>query len=75
MTIYARSLGIGSRWKSKQQLTQSRSSRCNSLSCIGEGGVRSPALPYGTFFEMHEHRIVVIACFHGRRNPRRWQVR
>ena len=31
--------------------------------------------PYGIFFEMHEHRIVVIACFHSRRNPRRWQVR
>ena len=36
-------------------------------------GVRR--FPYGIFFEMHEHRIVVIACFHSRRNPRRWQVR
>ena len=36
-------------------------------------GVRR--FPYGMFFEMHEHRIVVIACSHGRRNPRRWQVR
>jgi plasmid stabilization system protein ParE len=31
--------------------------------------------PYGIFFEVQEHRIVVIACFHGRRNPRRWQSR
>ena len=31
--------------------------------------------PYGIFFEVQEHRIVVIACFHGRRNPRRWQLR
>jgi plasmid stabilization system protein ParE len=31
--------------------------------------------PYGIFFEVQEHRIVVIACFHGRRNPRRWQTR
>jgi len=31
--------------------------------------------PYGMFFEVQEHRIVVIACFHGRRNPRRWQSR
>ena len=31
--------------------------------------------PYGIFFEMQEHRILVIACFHGRRNPRRWQSR
>jgi plasmid stabilization system protein ParE len=31
--------------------------------------------PYGIFFEVQEYRIVVIACFHGRRNPRRWQSR
>jgi plasmid stabilization system protein ParE len=33
-------------------------------------GVRR--FPYGIFFEAQEHRI---ACFHGRRNPRRWQSR
>jgi plasmid stabilization system protein ParE len=36
-------------------------------------GVRR--FPYGIFFEVQEHRIVVIACFHGKRNPQRWQVR
>lgn len=36
-------------------------------------GVRR--FPYGIFFEVQEHRIVVIACFHGRRDPRRWQLR
>jgi len=36
-------------------------------------GVRR--FPYGIFFEVQERRIVVIACFHGRRNPRRWQLR
>lgn len=36
-------------------------------------GVRR--FPYSVFFELEEHRIVVIACFHGRRNPRRWQSR
>lgn len=36
-------------------------------------GVRR--FPYSVFFELQEHRIVVIACFHGRRNPRRWQSR
>jgi hypothetical protein len=25
--------------------------------------------------EVQEHRIVVIACFHDRRNPKRWQSR
>jgi hypothetical protein len=27
------------------------------------------------FPEVQEHRIVVIACFHCMRNPRRWQSR
>jgi plasmid stabilization system protein ParE len=36
-------------------------------------GVRR--FPYGIFFEVHDNRIVVIACFHSRRNPRRWQSR
>ncbi len=36
-------------------------------------GVRR--FPYGIFFEVQDNRIVVLACFHGRRNPRRWQSR
>jgi plasmid stabilization system protein ParE len=36
-------------------------------------GVRR--FPYGIFFEVRQDRIVVIACFHGRRDPRRWQLR
>jgi plasmid stabilization system protein ParE len=36
-------------------------------------GVRR--FPYGIFFELQEHRVVVIACFHGRRDPRRWRPR
>jgi len=36
-------------------------------------GVRR--FPYGIFFEVQERRTVIIACFHGRRNPRRWQAR
>ena len=35
-------------------------------------GVRR--FPYGIFFKAQGQRIVVIACFHGRRNPRRWQA-
>jgi plasmid stabilization system protein ParE len=31
--------------------------------------------PYGIFFEVQEYRIVAIACFHGRRNPKHWQTR
>jgi toxin ParE1/3/4 len=36
-------------------------------------GVRR--FPYGIFFEVQEERIVIIACFHGKRNPRYWQSR
>ena len=31
--------------------------------------------PYGLFFLVEETRIVIIACFHGRRHPRHWQSR
>jgi len=36
-------------------------------------GVRR--FPYGIIFEVQEQRIVVMACFHGRRDPRRWRLR
>lgn len=36
-------------------------------------GVRR--FPYGIFFEVQENRVVVIACFHSKRDPRRWQSR
>ena len=31
--------------------------------------------PYGLFFLVEESRVVVIACFHGKRDPRRWKER
>lgn len=36
-------------------------------------GVRH--FPYGLFFEIQQDRIVIIACFHARRDPKRWQSR
>ena len=36
-------------------------------------GVRR--FPYGIFFLVEENRVVVIACFHGKRHPRLWQER
>jgi len=32
-------------------------------------------VPYGLFFLVEETRIVMIACFHGKRNPKHWQQR
>ena len=31
--------------------------------------------PYAMYFRVYDEVVVVIACMHGRRNPRRWQVR
>jgi plasmid stabilization system protein ParE len=31
--------------------------------------------PYGLFFQVEAERILLIACFHGKRNPHRWQRR
>ena len=31
--------------------------------------------PYAVYFRVYDDVIVVVACMHGRRNPRRWQVR
>ena len=36
-------------------------------------GVRR--FPYGIFYEIQENRIVIIACFHGKRRPSRWRAR
>lgn len=31
--------------------------------------------PYSVIYTVREDKIVVIACFHGRRDPKRWQDR
>ena len=36
-------------------------------------GVRR--FPYGLFYQVETDRILLIACFHGKRNPRGWQRR
>ena len=57
------------------------------IEAITENPLRFPAVhrgrrragvrrfPYGIFFDIQPDRILVIACFHGRRNPKRWQRR
>jgi plasmid stabilization system protein ParE len=31
--------------------------------------------PYSLFYRIVDDQIIVVACMHGRRNPRRWQSR
>jgi len=31
--------------------------------------------PYGLYYRIVDDQIVIVACMHGRRDPRRWQSR
>jgi plasmid stabilization system protein ParE len=31
--------------------------------------------PYGLYYRIYPDAVVVVACMHGRRNPRRWKAR
>lgn len=31
--------------------------------------------PYAVFFRTYDEIVVIVACIHGRRDPRRWQAR
>lgn len=31
--------------------------------------------PYGIFYRVYGEAVVVVACMHGRRDPRRWRSR
>ena len=31
--------------------------------------------PYAIYYRVYDEVVVVVACMHGRRNPRRWQTR
>jgi plasmid stabilization system protein ParE len=33
------------------------------------------SFPYGLYFTADEHEVIVLSCFHGRRNPARWKRR
>jgi plasmid stabilization system protein ParE len=34
-----------------------------------------PRFPYSIFYRIVSGHVVVIACFHGKRNPRVWRLR
>jgi plasmid stabilization system protein ParE len=41
-------------------------------------GVRRALLrrfPYAVFYRFHGDSVIVVACMHGRRDPKRWQGR
>ena len=38
-------------------------------------GLIPQRFPYGLFYRIYDDTIVVVACMHARRDPRRWQRR
>ena len=34
-----------------------------------------PRFPYGLYYRVGDHDIVVVACMHGKRHPRTWRSR
>ena len=37
--------------------------------------IRLRRFPYGLFYRIYPDRILVVACMHGRRDPRVWKAR
>lgn len=37
--------------------------------------IRLRRFPYGLFYRIYDGTIVVVACMHGRRDPRKWKSR
>ena len=37
--------------------------------------IRLQRFPYALFYRVQEQTVVVVACMHGRRDPRRWKFR
>jgi len=54
----------------------SQNTRSGTRSSVETPGERFyVAFPYAMYFRVYDEVVVVVACMHGRRNPRRWQVR
>jgi plasmid stabilization system protein ParE len=34
-----------------------------------------PKFPYGLYYRVLEHNVLVVACMHGKRHPRTWRTR
>ena len=37
--------------------------------------VNVPRFPYSLFYRIIDDQVIVVACMHGRRDPRRWHAR
>jgi len=37
--------------------------------------IRLKRFPYGLIYRVYSDKIIVVACMHGKRDPRRWKAR
>ena len=74
----ARSLGLGAEFVRAVDACLAAIARQPELHAEQYRGARRALLrrfPYGVFYLVWEDHIEVVACFHLRRDPRRWQTR
>lgn len=70
--------GLGVQFREQLRLTVARMADNPFQFPIALHDVRSARLrkfPYILFFRSETDLLIVIACFHAKRNPRRWQQR
>jgi plasmid stabilization system protein ParE len=74
----AKRMGLGSRFKAEVDRTLTRIQTSPQQFPEVEPGYRRAlvhSFPYGIFFAIEEHEIVVLAVLHHRRDPQVWKSR
>ena len=74
----AQQSGLGTRFREQLQATVIRMAENPYQFPVALQDVHRARLrkfPYSLFFRIETNTLVVIACFHGSRDPRRWQQR
>lgn len=74
----AQRVGLGDEFRQALRSTLNQISENPHLYQLLHRGTRRALLkrfPYGVFFKEFPHVIVVVACMHGRRDPKRWEAR
>ena len=71
-------LGLGEEFREALRATLNKVAENTQLYQVVHRGTRRALMkrfPYGVFYREIEQLIVVVACMHGHRHPKRWQTR
>ena len=71
-------LGLGEEFREALRTTLNKVAENPQLYQVVHRGTRRALMsrfPYGVFYRESAQFIVVVACMHGRRHPKRWQSR